>query len=316
MKFKCVNLNTILRDIYDERNKGLNIRKDIYESNYENFKKDNIKKLKKISYAMGIDISNYKINKNYEIPEIVGDVFKVYLTENSGKNTFISKIINKKFEDISYEEKKKFIRKVTKKLQETGKYDEKNLIEFESCKIIEIENSVILKNSIDNIIKNSSNLIEERCRKFLEFNEKNGLLIVNDKIHEIFSYDFNKEIVDMKNSDNMLYIDILNYDEKQILLNHLYKMIEDTINNWERLIRIANEEKHIEQDNEIDEEFFYNKEYKPKFQTPRELLDIAIEIYNDELIRGFQKKNEISDDFDMKLIMEELKRELEEKNKN
>lgn len=125
MKFKCVNLNTILRDIYDERNKGLNIRKDIYESNYENFKKDNIKKLKKISYAMGIDISNYKINKNYEIPEIVGDVFKVYLTENSGKNTFISKIINKKFEDISYEEKKKFIRKVTKKLQETGKYDKK-----------------------------------------------------------------------------------------------------------------------------------------------------------------------------------------------
>ena len=71
MKFECVNLNTILRESYDERNKGLNISKDLYESNYENFKKDNIRKLKKISSAMGIDISNYNVNKNYEIQSLL-----------------------------------------------------------------------------------------------------------------------------------------------------------------------------------------------------------------------------------------------------
>lgn len=315
MKFECVNLNTILREIYDERNKELDISKDLYESNYENFKKDNIRKLKKISSAMGIDISNYKINKNYEIPELVGDIFKIYLTENSGKNTFISKIINEKFEDISYEEKKEFISKVAKRLQETGKYDKEALIEFELYKILEIENNVLLKKSIDNMIKNSSNLIEKRCRKFLDFNEKNGLLIVNDKIHEIVR-DVDKEIKDMKNSNDSIYIDILNYDDKQILLNYLYKMIEDTINNWERLIEIANEERHIEEDNNIDEEFYNNTEHKQKFQNPKELLNRAIKIYNDELNSKSKKKNEISNDFWMESIIEEIGKELEEKNKN
>lgn len=312
MNFKCVNLNTILRDIYYEKNKKVDFSKDSNENNYENFRKDNTKKLKKILSEMGVDILNYKIENNYEIPEFIGDIFKIYLTDDSAKNTFISKIINGKIKDISDEEKKNFIRRAIKILKETGKYDKDFLIDLELCMSIEIINGVNLRNDIDFIIKNSSNLIKSRCERILELNEKIGFLIVNDRIYknEVDGY---KEREDF---DTTSYIDMLMYDDKRILLKYLYKMIEDTINNWELLVRIANEEKHVESDNQIQDMIDNNINYEIKLPSSQELLNKSIKAYNDRVIQEIKNKNKIkiNDILDAKSIIEEIGAELKEKN--
>ncbi|MDU5108566.1 hypothetical protein, partial [Clostridium sp.] len=106
MDLKYVKLSDILKEIYEEKNNGVNFGTNA-DLNFNNFKKDYTKKLKKITKGLGIDISNYMDEKNgYKIPEIIADIFKLYLQEESSKGSFVSKIINNKMEKITVEEKK------------------------------------------------------------------------------------------------------------------------------------------------------------------------------------------------------------------
>ena len=71
--------------------------------------KDNIiEKLRAISNSLSIDIEKYHIKNTYKIPRIIADILYIYLTVDSSKGSFISKINTKQYEKITKRKKLNF----------------------------------------------------------------------------------------------------------------------------------------------------------------------------------------------------------------
>lgn len=118
---KKIPLNEILKEIYLKKNISVN-KLNTADSKYKDFVKDNTRKLKDTFKALKCDIDQFKNKKDrYELPIVVAEIFRIYLEEESGKGSYISKLKNKKFLDITLEEKIDFINKVTKRIQEAYK---------------------------------------------------------------------------------------------------------------------------------------------------------------------------------------------------
>lgn len=281
MDLKYVKLSDILKEIYEEKNNGVNFGTNA-DLNFNNFKKDYTKKLKKITKGLGIDISNYMDEKNgYKIPEIIADIFKLYLQEESSKGSFVSKIINNKMEKITVEEKKEFLKKTVNELKKNNKYNNDELDNFYKSNLIDIEYNDKVVKKISETKNRINKIIENELKKLTQISDIDGMIIVNDSIKKgVPSVEYN-------NREAYTSVDVLSYSDRLTFIEYLDDMINQTFEQWHRLIAIANEIKNAEIDdiveNDFNNEINKNEEVISRYRLLRE----AIKDYNSELKRKY-----------------------------
>jgi len=98
---KTVSLNSIILEDYALK-KGIPRSEIItYDDPYKSWERDTTKKLKKMFPVL----EEYKNKDNrYNIPEIVADILRIILSQDSGKGSFVSKLKNSDYDKITYEE--------------------------------------------------------------------------------------------------------------------------------------------------------------------------------------------------------------------
>lgn len=305
-------LNEILMELYAER-ENIDI-KDIETtvSPYKDFAKDTTNKLKYIFKALKCDIEQFKNDKGwYDLPIPVAEIFRVYLTEDSKKGSYISKLKNKKFFEIELEEKINFIKRVVEQLREKYKEDSnrekvfKEIDDLEKGWIGEAQYSEIVK---DEVIETESivNMIMEACMfKVGSISELDGLVTVDSGKSTECS---EEEILEIMNSEDMPklpYRATLKYEDRLELLKYFKVFLINNIKEWKKIVDIASElrQRNVEDDaiNKIglisSDELLksaineYEEEIKEKMKpieipehTPEEFYKILAEL-------GYKKKN-------------------------
>lgn len=250
--YRLVALNEIFMDMYSQKN---NISKkdiDTADSDFKNFAKDNTKKLKAIFKAIEFDIDQFKNERDrYKIPCVIAEVIKSYLNEKSGKGTFISKLKSKKFHDISYAEKLAFIdtiedalaTKYTDSLKEDhGHYNELELLVMKWKLKAEFNNEV--KEKIEITQKNISSLIKDQMEKVSSIDKFDGVISAERPLAENeLKAIFNESKI---NRADIPYRLMLTYEDRTELLDYLNIVIENSINQWKRIVDIACEIREID----------------------------------------------------------------------
>lgn len=279
---KTVALNEILMELYAQR-ENIEINKiETKFSPYKDFAKDTTKKLKDILKALKCDIEQFKNDKNrYDIPVVVAEILKIYLSEDSGKGSYISKIKRNKFFEITLEEKINFINKVVEKLRDKYKEDSnkekvfKEIDDLEKSWIGEAEYSEEVK---DEVIETESiiNMIMEACMfKVGSISELDGLVTVDSGKSVDYS---DEEILEILNSDNMTklpYRMTLKYDDRLELLKYFKVFLINNIKEWKKIVDIASE---LRQSN-IDDVAIN----KSELILSDKLLESAIKEYKEEI---------------------------------
>lgn len=315
---KNITLRQVLKEVYYSKKDNVNAD-DFDKDNY--FATDQTKKLKSIFKSLNINIEKFKDidsnnmngNENYNIPIVVAEVFKQYLLEDSSKKSFISKIKNKKFLDITFSEKEKFIKKVIDGLKERCKdFDntEKAYEELEKISDKWVEEAKFNETIKEKVIKTKfwTNLIIEAG--FIHIggiSDLDGLVLVNDNI---FEKDINDQVSNDKLFDEMKQIDDskikyrvdLTPSDRFELINYFLIMIKDTLISWKNIADIACE---IRNENVLESNII----------SSEKLIQSAITEYKNRL----KKKSEVKDipNFEREKlgkILEEIKLEME-KNK-
>ena len=302
-----ITLAQLLREVYDDTDlgkSGVNMSKTT---------KDNmIEKLKAIGKSLGIDVEKYRIKNRYRIPRIIADILQIYLTVDSSKGSFISKINTKQYEKITKEEKIEFLNKVIVTLEDKYKNDENytniqhDIEHIKNTVMLEIEFSHGEREVIEDIKREITDKIDLCFREYTDIKPDDGLIRVNDEI-------YTKSIKFQKiTSDEKGRLDVLSEYDKMIFIRHLKERIDQSIEEWKELIRLANEIKNAEIDNivEVDEDM--NNE---KFVVEgRELLRRSIDEYKIELMQKYKNKK-IEHDEDMEQILKDIKKEIDSRYK-
>lgn len=302
-----ITLAQLLREVYDDTDlgkSGVNMSKTT---------KDNmIEKLKAIGKSLGIDVEKYRIKNRYKIPRIIADILQIYLTVDSSKGSFISKINTKQYEKITKEEKIEFLSKVIITLEDKYKNDENykniqhDIQHIKNTVMLEIEFSHGEREVIEDIKREITDKIDLCFREYTDIKPDDGLIRVNDEI-------YTKSIKFQKiTSDEKGRLDVLSEYDKMIFIRHLKERIDQSIEEWKELIRLANEIKNAEIDNivEVDEDM--NNE---KFVVEgRELLRRSIDEYKIESMQKYKNKK-IEHDEDMEQILKDIKKEIDSRYK-
>ncbi|CEQ16307.1 MULTISPECIES: hypothetical protein [Peptostreptococcaceae] len=302
-----ITLAQLLREVYDDTDlgkSGVNMSKTT---------KDNmIEKLRAIGKSLGIDVEKYRIKNRYKIPRIIADILQIYLTVDSSKGSFISKINTKQYEKITKEEKIEFLNKVIITLEDKYKNDENytniqpDIEHIKNTVMLEIEFSHGEREVIEDIKREITDKIDLCFREYTDIKPDDGLIRVNDEI-------YTKSIKFQKiTSDEKGRLDVLSEYDKMIFIRHLKERIDQSIEEWKELIRLANEIKNAEIDNivEVDEDM--NNE---KFVVEgRELLRRSIDEYKIESMQKYKNKK-IEHDEDMEQILKDIKKEIDSRYK-
>lgn len=275
--------------------------------------KDNIiEKLRAISNSLSIDIEKYHIKNTYKIPRIIADILQIYLTVDSSKGSFISKINTKQYEKITKKEKIEFLDKVITTLENKYKDDENyiniqhDIEHIKNTVMFEIEFSHGEREVIEEIKREITDKIDLCFKEYTDIKPDDGLIRVNDEIYTK-SIKFERIISDEKGR-----LDVLSEYDKIIFIRHLKERIDQSIEEWKELIRLANEIKNAEIDNivEVDEDM--NNE---KFVVEgRELLRRSIDEYKIESMQKYKNKK-IEHDEDMEQILKDIKKEIDSRYK-
>lgn len=302
MDIKYVTLGQIFKEMFEKRDK-LTATDD-----YETFKKDNTKKLKAIMKSLGIDISNYMSEKNeYKIPEIVADIFKIFLSENSSKGSTVSKIKSGKISTITSEEKKRFLEVVIERLKDTNKYNNNELEEFFEFKIHEVDYNDEVLEQLSTIKKKINSNIDYQINRLTQINELDGLIIVNDKINEQIDFKgINFQDIEYENDDMLREPDVLSEADRIVLSQYLSKMLDETLDNWNKVVRIANNIKNASIDDEADD-IFNNKNIDDNsVLSGKKLLEEAIKDFEEELKKVYRGKEQFECDEETEEFLKNL----------
>lgn len=279
---RAVALNEILMELYAKRE---NIEIDEIEtkvSPYKDFAKDTTKKLKEILKALKCDIEQFKNDNNrYDIPVVVAEILKIYLSEDSGKGSYISKIKRKKFFEIEFEEKINFIKKVAEQLREKYAEDSnkekvfKEIDDLEKIWIGEAKYSEVVK---DEVIETESivNMIMEACMfKVASISELDGLVTVDNGNSTDYSEEEILEIINSEDRVELPYSAKLSYQDRLELLKYFKVFLINNINEWKKIVDIASELRQYNvEDDAID---------KSGLISSDELLKSAINEYEEEI---------------------------------
>ena len=279
---RAVALNEILMELYAQRE---NIEIDEIEtkvSPYKDFAKDTTKKLKEILKALKCDIEQFKNDNNrYDIPVVVAEILKIYLSEDSGKGSYISKIKRKKFFEIEFEEKINFINKVAEQLREKYAEDSnkekvfKEIDDLEKIWIGEAQYSEVVK---DEVIETESivNMIMEACMfKVASISELDGLVTVDNGNSADFSEEEILEIINSEDRVELPYSAKLSYQDRLELLKYFKVFLINNIKEWKKIVDIASE---LRQYNVEDDAI-----NKSGLISSDELLKSAINEYEEEI---------------------------------
>lgn len=279
---RAVALNEILMELYAKRE---NIEIDEIEtkvSPYKDFAKDTTKKLKEILKALRCDIEQFKNDNNrYDIPVVVAEILKIYLSEDSGKGSYISKIKRKKFFEIEFEEKINFIKKVAEQLREKYAEDSnkekvfKEIDDLEKIWIGEAKYSEVVK---DEVIETESivNMIMEACMfKVASISELDGLVTVDNGNSADYSEEEILEIINSEDRVELPYSAKLSYQDRLELLKYFKVFLINNIKEWKKIVDIASE---LRQYNVEDDAI-----NKSGLISSDELLKSAINEYEEEI---------------------------------
>ncbi|MFR1824331.1 MAG: hypothetical protein ACLSXJ_13315 [Clostridium saudiense] len=279
---RAVALNEILMELYAKRE---NIEIDEIEtkvSPYKDFAKDATKKLKEILKALKCDIEQFKNDNNrYDIPVVVAEILKIYLSEDSGKGSYISKIKRKKFFEIEFEEKINFIKKVAEQLREKYAEDSnkekvfKEIDDLEKIWIGEAKYSEVVK---DEVIETESivNMIMEACMfKVASISELDGLVTVDNGNSADYSEEEILEIINSEDRVELPYSAKLSYQDRLELLKYFKVFLINNIKEWKKIVDIASE---LRQYNVEDDAI-----NKSGLISSDELLKSAINEYEEEI---------------------------------
>ncbi|WP_196048571.1 hypothetical protein [Clostridium saudiense] len=279
---RAVALNEILMELYAKRE---NIEIDEIEtkvSPYKDFAKDITKKLKEILKALKCDIEQFKNDNNrYDIPVVVAEILKIYLSEDSGKGSYISKIKRKKFFEIEFEEKINFIKKVAEQLREKYAEDSnkekvfKEIDDLEKIWIGEAKYSEVVK---DEVIETESivNMIMEACMfKVASISELDGLVTVDNGNSADYSEEEILEIINSEDRVELPYSAKLSYQDRLELLKYFKVFLINNIKEWKKIVDIASE---LRQYNVEDDAI-----NKSGLISSDELLKSAINEYEEEI---------------------------------
>lgn len=279
---RAVALNEILMELYAQRE---NIEIDEIEtkvSPYKDFAKDTTKKLKEILKALKCDIEQFKNDNNrYDIPVVVAEILKIYLSEDSGKGSYISKIKRKKFFEIEFEEKINFIKKVAEQLREKYAEDSnkekvfKEIDDLEKIWIGEAKYSEVVK---DEVIETESivNMIMEACMfKVASISELDGLVTVDNGNSADYSEEEILEIINSEDRVELPYSAKLSYQDRLELLKYFKVFLINNIKEWKKIVDIASE---LRQYNVEDDAI-----NKSGLISSDELLKSAINEYEEEI---------------------------------
>lgn len=318
MDQEIVTLRELLTELYKEKTKDENIEK---KDSYIYFIRDYTKKLKEIFSAMRIDIEQYrtrgrsdvKNNDSYDIPRVVAEVFKAYLNEESSKGSFISKLKNRNFFDITLKEKEEFIEKIVNRLKENYKNNpnkEKVYSEIENIRkrwISEAEYNEEIRSEIIKTKRFTNLMIEAGFMNVGGISELDGLVGVNDRIFDRLEYnniDLSEKMKHFDDSKIRYRMDLAPNDRLE-LIKYFRHMMKDTLRNWKDIVDIACEIR----DGDITES---NNEH----MSSEELVKVSINDYKSELKRNLEPKSIPEFDKDeMEKILKEIKQEMEDKNK-
>lgn len=310
---RTITLNQILKELYAKKIKISTSEVEVKDSPYKTFASENTLKLKDIFKGLKFDIENYKNEKGtYDIPIVVAEVFKIYLTEESAKGSFISKIKGKKFLEITLDEKKDFINKVNKKLRERfeGYPNAENEInDIYERWIEEAEYNEKVKDKIVEIGSISNFLIESAIINVGSISEIDGLVSVNnykaDNIEEEEAVDYFKKISQVKVPYNIR----LSEGDRLELIDYLTTSISESIKDWKRIVNIACE---IREEN-ISE---YGMD-SINFINSNELIKMSIKEYEERIKANMEwkhiprhTKEEVEE------ILKSIKLEIESKKNN
>ncbi|HBF6521675.1 TPA: hypothetical protein KRL75_004058 [Clostridioides difficile] len=275
--------------------------------------KDNIiEKLRAISNSLSIDIEKYHIKNTYKIPRIIADILYIYLTVDSSKGSFISKINTKQYEKITKKEKIEFLDKVITTLENKYKDDENyiniqhDIEHIKNTVMFEIEFSHGEREVIEEIKREITDKIDLCFKEYTDIKPDDGLIRVNDEIYTK-SIKFERIISDEKGR-----LDVLSEYDKIIFIRHLKERIDQSIEEWKELIRLANEIKNDEIDNIVEfDEYVQNNKI---IIEGRELLRKSIDEYKKEAIQKYKNKK-IEYNKDMEQILKDIKKEIDSKYK-
>ena len=219
MKKSEYSLNSIFEEV--ERRTGC-----CYADNYhECFVK--IKKIFKGFYLCANNNPDLTKEQIKNITTINPDIYLrslilVALTEESGKGSFISKIINGDIDKITNEEKRKFIGKVCYELYDSNAPDDRSEEEWH----IEVER--FLKTQIDNISISCKEyelkkFVNESLNKlFFDFycsNNKESLIMPADFVKDIFIENSIEKYLNLNRTKNAPWIELNDIDEREYLID-------------------------------------------------------------------------------------------------
>lgn len=306
---KTVSLNEILMELYVEKEGG---DKSTADSPYKNFVKDNTKKLKDIFKAMGCDIEQFKNEKDrYDLPIVVAEVFKVYISEESSKGSYISKLKNKKFLDITIEEKVDFINKIIDKIKEKYKDDNnktqvyKELEDLQNTWIAEANYSEDVKKEILETEIYTNLIIESAMIQVGSISELDGLITVDNNM--VNNLDKDNRINDY-DKDNVDYRLKLSQKDRLELLKYLRCFIINNIKEWKNIVDIACE---LREDNMIESALG-----NEGVLSSKELLELSIQEYEDEIKENMKPKIVVKHNpEEMKKIIDEIRFDFNKKKK-
>ncbi|MDU8966661.1 MAG: hypothetical protein E7H39_12450 [Clostridium sp.] len=309
-----ISLNEVLKDVYINKVGRDIFRGEMQDNAYKSFVKDSTKKLKEICKVLKCDFESFKNDKDrFELPVVVAEIFRVYLSEESGKGSFISKLKGKKFASITFEEKRNFIEKVRASVE--GKYKDdklKNSIYKEIEEVCRnLLDEALYNEKVKDVITNtqffSNILIEASIVKLSGINELEGFVsVMNPKKLDLNNSEIEAELKKVRET-KIEISNKLTIEDKIELMEYLEVFLREKIKEWIEIVNIAGEIR--EQDVE-DYKF-----EKRDMMKSKDLVNLAISDYKEKLeeerlpkLKYHHTKEEI------KNIIEEIKINMRDKN--
>lgn len=306
-----IPLNDIIMDIYEEIN-GENLKViDKKDEIYENFPKDTKKKLRRIFSVIDSDINQFKNNNNrYDLPIIIAEIVKVYLSTDSKKGSLISKIKNNKLDKITLEEKIDFIQKIEDVIDIKYKDILSDNIIYDELKLLiekwkeEAKFNWIVKKKTKEIQVDLNLLIDKEIEKVSSIDELDGIITIENPIYDNIKYEsFTEYSLDKVDIPYRL---LLTKKDRLELIDNLKLSIENSIEQWKRIVDIASELREIE----VDEGLFLNN----REMSSKELICEARNEFEKEMLEKKQRYNVIKD-CGISSILEEIKLDLDKNKK-
>ncbi|HAT4340778.1 TPA: hypothetical protein I9094_003095 [Clostridium perfringens] len=302
-----ISLNQVLKEVYVKKIGRDILPGEMQDYSYKSFVKESTQKLRDICKVLKCDFESFKNDKNrFELPAVVGEIFKVYLSEESGKGSFISKLKGKKFADITFEEKRNFIEKVKVSIEEKYKDDKLKSLIYEEIEDIcrNLLGEALYVEKIKGMISNtqffSDILIEASIVKLSGINELEGFVsTINPKNLDLNESKIEEELKKVRDSK----IDISNkltVEDKIELIEYLEVFLKEKIKDWMEIVNIAGDIR--EQD--VEDYKFERRE----MLNSKEIVNLAISEYKEKLAEErLPKMNYIHTEEEIKNIIEEIK---------